>query len=519
MRQLSIRARLSLAMAAVALGGAVLAAMAVLSGQRNSQALHSLVDDNVRPLLAIQRIDGTLNAVRFRAAGALLDHFPLQGNVNHLKESIQVVDAAWKTVDAQAPAHPEEAELLKQMRAGYPAVPALLAKLEQAYAKGDKGAVDDILQSDWAPVHKGFVKPMTALTSLQEKVSETTAAAAQAGNRQRTWAAVGVALAMALGVGGAIWLTCRAVVRALADASETARAIAQGDLSRDIDTSRSDEIGQLTQALAQMQDALAALVGSIRTSADSIATASTQIASGNIDLSQRTEQQASSLQQTAATMEQLGTTVRHNADSASQANQLARGASQVASTGGSVVEQVVQTMKGIDASSKKIADIISVIDGIAFQTNILALNAAVEAARAGEQGRGFAVVAGEVRSLAQRSAQAAKEIKGLISDSVERVELGSAQVGQAGATMNEIVGAIQRVSDIVAEISAASAEQSSGVGAVASAVHDMDQGTQQNSALVEESAAAAESLRQQAQQLVQAVAVFRLRAGVTGARG
>jgi methyl-accepting chemotaxis protein len=239
-------------------------------------------------------------------------------------------------------------------------------------------------------------------------------------------------------------------------------------------------------------------VTEVRLGSDSVATASQQIAQGNQDLSGRTEQQASALQQTSATMEQLGTTVRHNADSARQANQLALGASSVAERGGQMVGQVVQTMKGINDSSRRIADIIGVIDGIAFQTNILALNAAVEAARAGEQGRGFAVVASEVRSLAKRSADAAREIKTLISASVERVEHGSEQVDQAGKTMTEIVAAIARVTAIVAEISSASAEQSTGVGQVSEAVQQMDQATQQNAALVEESAAAAESLQQQA---------------------
>ncbi len=251
----------------------------------------------------------------------------------------------------------------------------------------------------------------------------------------------------------------------------------------------------------------------MRNSSDSIATGSAQIASGNADLSQRTEEQASALEETAASMEQLGSTVKANADSAREANQLAISASTVAIQGGEVVGQVVETMKGINDSSKRIADIISVIDGIAFQTNILALNAAVEAARAGEQGRGFAVVASEVRSLAQRSAEAAKEIKVLITASVERVEQGTTLVGQAGTTMVEVVSSIKRVTDIMGEISAASTEQSAGVSQVGEAVSQMDQVTQQNAALVEESAAAAESLKSQAQQLVQAVAVFKINQG------
>ena len=267
-----------------------------------------------------------------------------------------------------------------------------------------------------------------------------------------------------------------------------------------------------TAAAASLQGTLGRMAGAVaavRAAAGSVETACAEIASGNNDLSSRTEQQASALQQTSSSMDQLGATVRHNADNANQANQLAVSASAVAQQGGDVVAQVVQTMKGINESSSKIADIISVIDGIAFQTNILALNAAVEAARAGEQGRGFAVVASEVRSLASRSAEASKEIKGLISASVERVEQGSAQVDQAGATMTEVVTAIRRVTDIMGEISAASREQSQGVAQVGEAVTQMDQATQQNAALVEEMAAAASSLNAQASDLVQAVAVFK----------
>jgi methyl-accepting chemotaxis protein len=292
-------------------------------------------------------------------------------------------------------------------------------------------------------------------------------------------------------------------------AVELARAVASGDLTVHIDLQPGDT-SSLMARLAEMRTSLSRVVGEVRGNSESVATASAQIAQGNQDLSQRTEEQASALQQTAATMDQLSSTVRHTADNARQANQLADGASSVAAKGGVVVGEVVGTMKNINESSKKIADIIGVIDGIAFQTNILALNAAVEAARAGEQGRGFAVVASEVRSLAQRSAEAAKEIKTLITNSVEQVEQGTQLVDQAGKTMEEIVGAIKRVSDIVGEISSASVEQSSGVTQVGQAVLQMDQVTQQNAALVEESAAAAESLKQQAQQLVEAVAVFRL---------
>jgi methyl-accepting chemotaxis protein-1 (serine sensor receptor) len=277
-----------------------------------------------------------------------------------------------------------------------------------------------------------------------------------------------------------------------------------------------DEIAQLLNALHGMQTSLSRVVSHVRQNADSVALASAEIAQGNSDLSARTEQQASALQETSASMEELGSTVQANADNARQANQLAVNASTVAQQGGDVVAEVVSTMKGINDSSKKIADIISVIDGIAFQTNILALNAAVEAARAGEQGRGFAVVASEVRSLAGRSADAAKEIKQLIGTSVERVEQGSTLVDRAGLTMSEVVSAIRRVTDIVGEISAASSEQSAGMAQVGEAVTQMDQATQQNAALVEQSAAAAQSLKQQAQQLVQAVAVFKLLPGQDG---
>ncbi|MBL8304477.1 MAG: CHASE3 domain-containing protein [Ideonella sp.] len=301
-------------------------------------------------------------------------------------------------------------------------------------------------------------------------------------------------------------------------AVDVADRVARGDLSVAV-TLKEGDTGSLMANLARMQSSLSQVVAQVRQNSDSVATASAQIAQGNQDLSSRTEQQASALQQTAATMEELGTTVRHNADSAKQANQLAIGASSVAAQGGEVVGRVVTTMQGISDSSRKIGDIIGVIDGIAFQTNILALNAAVEAARAGEQGRGFAVVAAEVRTLAQRSAEAAKEIKALIGRSVEQVEQGTVLVDQAGKTMGEIVGSIQRVSDIVAEITSASAEQSSGISQVGDAVSQMDQATQQNAALVEESAAAAESLKGQAGHLVQAVSVFKLSSEAKAASG
>ena len=306
----------------------------------------------------------------------------------------------------------------------------------------------------------------------------------------------------------------RAIIISLAlmaaAAVAVARNVAAGDLCQPIVLAPGDTTSLMAH-LGLMRDALNDLVGGVRENADGVATASAQIAQGNQDLSGRTEQQASALQQTAASMEQLGATVRQNTDSAQQANQLATGASQIAMQGGDVVDEVVQTMRGINDSARKIADIIGVIDGIAFQTNILALNAAVEAARAGEQGRGFAVVASEVRSLAGRSAEAAREIKALIANSVERVDQGTTLVDRAGATMQEVVASIRRVSDLVGEISSATTEQGTGMAQVGQAVGQMDQATQQNAALVEQTAAAAESLHAQAQQLVRSVAAFKLK--------
>jgi methyl-accepting chemotaxis protein len=308
----------------------------------------------------------------------------------------------------------------------------------------------------------------------------------------------------------------RSIKQPLLQANSLAARIAEGDLSGDIDESRADEFGDLMRSLAVMNRSLGQMVSQVRHSTDSIATASSEIASGNNDLAQRTEQTSSNLASTASSMDHLTITVQQSADNARQAAALAASASDVAQRGGNVVSQVVSTMQQIDASSKKISDIISVIDGIAFQTNILALNAAVEAARAGEQGRGFAVVASEVRSLAGRSAEAAKEIKGLIGTSVEKVESGTKLVTEAGTTMQEIVQSVRRVTDVIGEITAAATEQSEGIAGVNKAISNLDQMTQQNAALVEESAAAAESLRDQADRMKQAVAVFKVAAGQGG---
>ncbi|RZS58451.1 methyl-accepting chemotaxis protein [Sphaerotilus mobilis] len=375
-------------------------------------------------------------------------------------------------------------------------------------------------QQDAADISDGassmaFDESMGALAALTDfnfssgEQASVAATAVMARSRQVLFGLIGVALLLGIGLA---WGLSRHVLGQLggepALAVNVATAVAAGDLRTPVPVRAGDE-HSLMRRLRDMQASLVHAVSDVRQGSESVATASAQIAQGNQDLSERTEQQASALQETAATMDMLGATVRANADNARQANQLALGASAVATQGGDVVARVVDTMQDINQSSKKIADIISVIDGIAFQTNILALNAAVEAARAGEQGRGFAVVASEVRNLAQRSAGAAREIKSLIHASVERVEHGTSLVDQAGRTMTEIVDAIRRVSDIVAEISSASTEQSDSVAQVGAAIQQMDQATQQNAALVEQTAAAAESMRQQVGQLLDAVAVFR----------
>ncbi len=350
------------------------------------------------------------------------------------------------------------------------------------------------------------------VTDAGKRADATEAAAAESFVRQRNVLLAACLAAVAMAIVSGVIITRRLSNALGAEPSElgwAAQRVAEGDLAP-LGAAGGVAAGSVMASLTSMQSSLARIVTQVRSASDSIAIGSAEIATGASDLSMRTEQQASALQQTSATMDELSSTVRHNADNAQQANQLAQGASGVAQQGGDAVNQVVNTMREINQSSRRISDIIGVIDGIAFQTNILALNAAVEAARAGEQGRGFAVVASEVRSLAQRSAQAAREIKTLITDSVTQVETGTTLVDRAGQTMEEVVASIKRVSDIVGEISAASSEQSHGVSQVGVAVNHMDEATQQNAALVEQSSAAAKSLQQQAQDLVQAVSIFKL---------
>jgi methyl-accepting chemotaxis protein-1 (serine sensor receptor) len=384
-----------------------------------------------------------------------------------------------------------------------------IAALRAQDAEAAKAAATGPLPKLFGPAYKN----MQNLIQLQIDVAKREYEAALA--RYEHARIVAIALNLVGGALGAAiaYFLIRGIGASIAQALRLAQSVADGDLTQAIHVDSNDEIGQLLATLQKMNTSLAGIVTQVRTGSDAIGTASQQIAAGNQDLSSRTEQQASSLEETAASMEELTSTVKHNADNARQANLLAKTASGVAERGGAVVDQVVGTMQDIHAASGKIADIIGVIDGIAFQTNILALNAAVEAARAGEQGRGFAVVAGEVRNLAHRSASAAKEIKALIENSVTSVSTGSRLAEQAGATMREVVGSVQRVTDIMAEITAASAEQTSGIEQINVAVVQMDQVTQQNAALVEEAAAAAEAMQDEAARLAQVVSVFRTAPG------
>ena len=388
----------------------------------------------------------------------------------------------------------------------------LHARVVEASKTGSKAIARSTMEGESQKQYKKASETLEKIVLLNHNGSDQSAKSAASAYVSARGIMIGaVVLALVLAVLASALIT-RSITRPLGDALLVAQQVAAGDLSGHVAVGSKDELGQLLQAMQTMQQSLVTVVSSVRSGSESVSTASAEIAQGNHDLSARTEQQASALEETVASMEELNSAVQQNADSARQANQLAHNATAVAVQGGEVVGQVVETMKGINEASRKISEIISVIDGIAFQTNILALNAAVEAARAGEQGRGFAVVASEVRSLAGRSADAAKEIKNLINASVERVEQGTSLVDKAGATMTEVVSSIRRVTDIMGEISAASNEQSAGVAQIGEAIAQMDRTTQQNAALVEQMAAAASSLKGQASELVETVAVFRLSA-------
>jgi len=407
-------------------------------------------------------------------------------------------------------ANPKAVELLAQMSKEATLYKTGQDAMIKHIAAGDMEAAHALLSDELRPLLRRLKQATGEQIALQNEIANQAALEAEATYRSTSllmWGLGGGALALAALV--AWWIT-RSITRPLGRALDVANTVAAGDLTSRIEVTSRDETGQLLQALKTMNESLARTVGTVRVGTDTIAVAAGQVAVGSQDLSSRTEQQASALEEAASSMEELTSTVRQNADNARQANVLADAASNVAARGGAVIAQVVGTMDAINASSSKITDIIGVIDGIAFQTNILALNAAVEAARAGEQGRGFAVVASEVRNLAQRSAAAAKEIKGLIGDSSGKVADGSRLVAEAGATMVEIVDSVRRVTDIMGEISSASLEQTEGIEQINMAVAQMDEGTQQNAALVEEAAAAAAALREQSTRLAQAVSVFRI---------
>ncbi|MBS7779752.1 methyl-accepting chemotaxis protein [Acidovorax sp. CCYZU-2555] len=506
---LKIGTRLTLAFSVLLLITAGIAGMAVWRLEALKEANQAIATVQMQRALLTQRWASAIEANWVRTSALMRSSEPayLTTLRNDMATASESVNQAQKQLEELV--HDDRglalmAEVTKQRKI----YSDFRSGLQKRLAQGDdvsqerdgqlKTLADSYLKSVYA-VADDAAKSLTAVQAQAHDSATTSQVLLTAG------AALALLIGLLLGA-----MTTRSITRPIHRAAEVAGAIRNGDLTSKIDATGKDETAQMLRRLAGMQDNLRNIVAHVRQGSEAVATASAQIASGNSDLSGRTEEQASALEQTAASMEQLGSTVRQNADNARQANQLALNASTVAVQGGDVVAQVVGTMKGINDSSRKIADIIGVIDGIAFQTNILALNAAVEAARAGEQGRGFAVVASEVRSLAQRSAEAAKEIKALITASVERVEQGTQQADLAGETMTQVVGAIRRVTDIMGEISAASSEQSTGVGQVGEAITQMDQATQQNAALVEESAAAADSLQRQAQELVEAVAVFRL---------
>ncbi|RZL35602.1 MAG: HAMP domain-containing protein [Rubrivivax sp.] len=510
--QRAIGVRLGAAFAALVLLILVSVAFGVSRLGALNTAVQSLLAHEARSeMLAVQlhgEAQSTLSALGQAVLTDSVDDIQIQlKTIERLatqgKRTRQALEEAIDTDEGRA--------ALKAVVAVEPAYVAALAKASSAVKGGDMDAARQQLNEK--SLHEATGAYLGALAKLGE-VQRSAMEAGRADADQAYASGRNLLLAVAFVAAGAAavlgWWMTGTLTAPAREAVRAARRIAAGDLTQDLVPGSRDEIGRILESMQAMQESLRSVVGRVLTNAGSVRNASSEIAAGSLDLCQRTEQQAGALEQTASSMQVLGDTVRQSADNARQANQLAQGASTVAVKGGEVVGQVVQTMKEINDSSRRIGDIIGVIDGIAFQTNILALNAAVEAARAGEQGRGFAVVAAEVRSLAGRSAEAAKEIKTLISASVERVDKGSALVDQAGATMQEVVTAIRRVTDIMGEISSASGASSTGVAQVTEAVTQMDMATQQNAALVEQSTAAAESLKGHAEELVEAVAVFKL---------
>ena len=484
---------------------------AVGRGNELNRQIDMKTTEVIAKTAVVARWKGLVQMNATRVTDSFLSTDPLLDNL--YKEKIAATSAEismlQKKIESMEMSEKERA-LLGQIAEDRKVLLAALSRAKDLKNAGDlTGAVKEA-QSNFLPATDKYLKSMGEMVDLLDREGESLNDRASALRRGDEWFAQSLVGALIVSLGIGTWLLIKQIRRPLHEAIGVAENIAAGDLSAAVDTTRGDEFGQMMKAIAHMKDELTHLVGDVRTGTDSMASVSEEIAIGNHDLSNRTEQSAASLEETASSMKELTSTVQRSAESAKQANQLAASAAQVAQRGGDVVGQVVATMSDINASSRKISDIISVIDGIAFQTNILALNAAVEAARAGEQGRGFAVVASEVRSLASRSAEAAKEIKTLINASVEKVEGGSQLVAQAGETMNEIVDSVQRVTDIMGGITLASAEQSDGIAQVNSAIAHLDQMTQQNAALVEQSAAAATSMKDQAQRLAAMVSKFKV---------
>jgi len=511
LHNLNIGKRLGLGFGAV---GLMLVGMLILSNimlARVNDGTRLLVTNRIPAIEMTSRLESENNNIALALRNMMLneDAADRQKQVDQIMASRKVMDAMLAELDATLYT-PQGREVLARMASANAAYLAGQEDLLKLIAAGDVDGSKTYLAGTLRPRLAALKGATAEQIKLQKDRSVSAGVEAEETYRSTTllMETVGV-VALMLAALVAWWIT-RSITRPLVRALEVANTVAEGDLTSRIDVSSRDETGQLLQALKRMNDNLAHTVGSVRVGTDTIAVAAAEVAAGSHDLSSRTEQQASALEETASSMEELTSTVKQNADNARQANKLAESASGVAARGGAVIQQVVGTMDQINASSSKINDIIGVIDGIAFQTNILALNAAVEAARAGEQGRGFAVVASEVRNLAQRSAAAAKEIKGLIGDSSDKVANGSRLVSQAGETMQEIVDSVRRVTDIMAEISAASVEQTAGIEQINQAVAQMDEGTQQNAALVEQAAAASSAMQEQAATLAQAVAVFRI---------
>jgi methyl-accepting chemotaxis protein len=513
LRRFSIRTRMNGAIAIVLGLFALVALVAVWGGQTLRTLNHEFMTHSVSELRNIAEVRQRIGQVRRYEKDMVIDYENaerVQAHRAKWQAEIEATKSALaRLVDGEEDADNAEAQAAVKALDAYAAASARVLDQIAAGAYDNARTADKML--DRAKSHVAEVEQHVAsIDKIVQDETDQTRARFESAMRQTAWLFAGVMLLVMVVVVPATLVNSRSITAPIRRARDAAAAIAQGDLTQRLSDDGADEAAELLRSLEHMRGALATLVGEVREASDRIGQSSGEVAAGNADLSQRTEHTASNLQQTASSIEQLTGAVRQSADAASQASQLAHSAAGVAQRGGEVVSQVVSTMDQINASSHRIGDIIGTIDGIAFQTNILALNAAVEAARAGEQGRGFAVVAGEVRSLAQRSAEAAREIKALIGASVERVEAGSRLVQDAGGTMGEIVASVQRVCDIIAEISAATSEQSKGIGQVNGAVGQLDQMTQQNAALVEQSAAAAHSLREQAGKLARVVAAFRI---------